>query len=111
MKYAFVERHIHEWPITIQCSVLGVSVSGFQKYLHRKAASNTQTGGEGRVSDMALLAHIRAIHAETKGAYGWPRIWRELQHRNIKVGKERVRKMMQDNDIRARGKEEIQSHD
>ena len=25
--------------------------------------------GAGRVSDMALLTHIKAIHAETKGAY------------------------------------------
>ena len=41
----------------------------------------------GRVSDMALL--IKAIHAETRGAYGWPRIWRELRQRNVRVGKER----------------------
>ena len=58
--------------------------------------------GVGRVSDMALL--IKAIHAETKGAYGWPRIWRELRQRNVRVGKERVRRMMRDNDIRARSK-------
>jgi len=61
------------------------------------------------VNDMALLAHIRAIHAESKGAYGWPRMWRELRRRNIKVGKERVRKMMQDNDIRARGKKKYKA--
>ena len=48
----------------------------------------------GRVSDMALLTHIKAIHAETRGAYGWPRIWRELRQRNVRVGKERVRKMI-----------------
>ena len=60
--------------------------------------------GVGRVSDMALLTHIKAIHAETRGAYGWPRIWRELRQRNVRVGKERVRKMMRDNAIRARSK-------
>ena len=43
--------------------------------------------GAGRVSDMALLTHIKAIHAETRGAYG--RIWRELRQRGIRVGKER----------------------
>ena len=47
-----------------------------------------------RVSDMALLTQIKAIHAETKGAYGWPRIWRELRHRGLRVGKERVRRML-----------------
>jgi putative transposase len=60
--------------------------------------------GVGRVSDMALLTHIKAIHAETRGAYGWPRIWRELRQRNVRVGKERVRKMMRDNAIRARSR-------
>ena len=63
----------------------------------------------GRVSDLALLTHIKAIHAETRGAYGWPRIWRELRQRNVRVGKERVRKMMRDNAIRARSKRKIQS--
>jgi putative transposase len=58
--------------------------------------------GVGRVSDLALL--IKAIHAETRGAYGWPRIWRELRQRNVRVGQQRVRKMMRDNAIRARSK-------
>jgi putative transposase len=43
----------------------------------------------GRVSDMALLTHIKAIDAETRGAYGWPRVWRELRQRGVRVGKER----------------------
>ena len=71
--------------------------------------------GAGRVSAMALLTHIKAIDAETRGAYGWPRVWRELRQRGVRVGKERVRKMMRDNAIRARSKRtvkaEIQSDD
>jgi len=30
------------------------------------------------LNDEALPVHIRVIHAETHGAYGWPRVWREL---------------------------------
>jgi putative transposase len=30
------------------------------------------------LSDDALLVHIKAIHAETRGGYGWPRVWKEL---------------------------------
>jgi hypothetical protein len=30
------------------------------------------------LSDDALLVHIKAIHAETRGGYGWPRTWKEL---------------------------------
>jgi putative transposase len=101
VKYAFIERHRRDWPVSIQCSILDVSARGFHQYLGREKMPDK---GMGRVSDMALLTHIKAIHAETRGAYGWPRIWRELRQRNVRVGKERVRKMMRDNAIRARSK-------
>jgi hypothetical protein len=86
VKYAFIERHRRDWPVSTQCFVLGVSARGFQQYLRRKKMPDN---GAGRVSDMALLTHIKAIHAETRGAYGWPRIWRELRQRGVRVGQER----------------------
>ena len=46
----------------------------------------------------------KALHTETRGAYGWPRIWRELVARGIPVGKERVQKLMQLHGVKARGK-------
>ncbi len=57
-----------------------------------------------RISDEALLVHIKAIHAEVKQEYGWPKRWKELVARGIRVGKERVRKLMQRHGIKARGK-------
>jgi transposase InsO family protein len=59
------------------------------------------------LSDDALLVHIKAIHAETRGAYGWPRTWKELLGRAIRVGKERVQKLMQRHGIRAKGKRRL----
>jgi putative transposase len=56
------------------------------------------------MTDEALLVHIRAVHAETRGAYGWPRMWRELGKRGLRVGKQRVQRLMQQHGIRARGK-------
>jgi transposase InsO family protein len=44
-----------------------------------------------------------------KGAYGWPRIWRELVARGINVGKERVRKLMKHNGLQARGKRKFKA--
>jgi putative transposase len=55
--YAFIERHRRDWPVSIQCSTLGVSTRGFQQYLHRKKMADKTTDGAGRVSDMALLTH------------------------------------------------------
>ena len=100
MKYAFIQRHRRVWPISVQCRVLQVSVTGYHEHFMRRA-SNAQRR---HLSDDALLVHIKAIHAETRGGYGWPRTWKELLARGIRVGKDRVQKLMQLHGIRARGK-------
>jgi len=56
------------------------------------------------LSDEALLVHIRAAYAENRGAYGWPRIWRQLRAQGVRVGKQRVQRLMQQHGIQARGK-------
>ena len=56
------------------------------------------------ISDDALLVHIKAIYADTRGSNGWPRIWRALFGRGILVGRERVQKLMKLHGIRAKGK-------
>jgi transposase InsO family protein len=50
------------------------------------------------------LVHISAVYAENRGAYGWPRIWRQLRAQGIRVGKQRVQRLMQKHGIQARGK-------
>ncbi|PWC56806.1 integrase [Azospirillum sp. TSO22-1] len=107
MKYAFIQRHRDQWPVCTQCSALGVSARGFRQYVHREA--DTASSIRRRVGNVALLTHIKAIHAETRGAYGWPRIWRELRQRHVRVGKERVRRMMREHAIRARGKRKFKA--
>ena len=108
MRYAFVERHRGTWPIVVQCRVLQVSASGYHQDRLRQAADagpNRPAVQPGRrLSDTALAVHIKAVFAEMKGAYGWPRIWRELAARGIRAGKERVRRMMKSLGLQARGK-------
>ena len=36
MKYAFIERNRRVWPISVQCRVLGVSVSGYHEHFARR---------------------------------------------------------------------------
>ena len=88
MKYAFVQRHRRVWPISVQCRVLRISLTGYHEHFVRKAS-----GAQRRhLSDDALLVHIKAIHAETRGGYGWPRIWKELLARGIRAkGKRRFK--------------------
>jgi len=100
VKYAFIERHRRLWPICVQCRVLLVSVSGFHQHLARRVdiAKRRHLSGE------VLLVHISAVYAENRGAYGWPRIWRQLRAQGIRVGKQRVQRLMQKHGIQARGK-------
>ena len=84
----------------MQCRVLQVSIAGYHEHFVRRASS----GQRRHLSDDALLVHIKAIYAQVRGSYGWPRIWKELLARGIRVGKERVRKLMQLHGIRAKGK-------
>ena len=96
MKYAWIASNKANWPITLACEVLGVSTSGYFEHGRRKKFPKpSKPGAHKRMSNEALLAHIRAIHAEVKGEYGWPKMWKELVARGHRVGKERVRRLMQ----------------
>ncbi len=90
------------YPVTLACAVLEVSASGYFNWLRRHR--DGRTGPVSRHSDEAVLARIRAIHAEVKGEYGWPRMQKELLARGIRVGNDRVRKLMQQHGIKAKTK-------
>jgi putative transposase len=86
------------FPLVLMCDVLNVSISGYRAWrrggrLDRK-----------RLTDVQMLALIRAIHAEIKGVYGSPRMVRELRARNFPASKERVERSMRENGINARHK-------
>lgn len=105
MKYAWIAKHKMHWPISIACPVLGVSASGYFEHWRRQDTKNpSRPGGSCRISDEALLVHIKAIHVEVKQEYGWPRMTAELRARGIQVGKDRVRRLMKRHDIKARGR-------
>ena len=104
MRYAFIERHRTVWPIAAQCRALNVSASGYRQYRTRQTENGGSLQPGRRIGEVALLVHIKAIFNEVKGAYGWPRIWRELQERGVRAGKERVRKLMKAHSLCARGK-------
>ena len=89
------------WPVTLMCEVLEVSASA---YFHRNAAKRSPGTPRRGISDEAVLAHIKAIHAQIGAEYGWPRMHKELIARGVRVGKERVRLLMQRHGIRAKGR-------
>lgn len=83
------------WAIRTMCKVLEVSESGYYGWQRSVHTSSTR-----RVSDQRLLAEIRAVHRISGGEYGWPRVWHALRPQGIRVGKERVRILMQTHSVR-----------
>lgn len=91
--------------MSLACELLGVSTSGYFEHTRRNGTVKpSEPGANRRISNEALLTHILAIHAEVRQEYGWPKMWKELVARGIRVGKERVRRMMKAHGIKARSK-------
>jgi transposase InsO family protein len=103
VKYALIRRNRCLWPIRVQCHVLGVSVAGYHEHIARRLTVARRR----HLSDEALLVYIRAVFAAHRGAYGWPRVWRQLRAEGVRVGKLRVQQLMQRHGIRARGKRQF----
>jgi putative transposase len=109
VKYAWIDRNRRHWPLSVLCEQLGVSASGYHQHTLRSSDKDDKKPVRRGISNDALLAHIKAIHAQVKGEYGWPRIWKELLARGIRVGKERVRKLMAQHGIKARTKRKFKA--
>ena len=74
-------------PIATMCRVLGVSPSGYYAWRKRPLSPRART-------DVALTAHIDAIHRMSRGTYGAPRIHAELAARGFQLGGKRVARLM-----------------
>ena len=98
MKYAWIDEHRQTYGLTESCAVLDVSISGYQAW------KRGGTPDRRWLTDAQMLALIQAIHAELKGAYGSPRMVRELRGRGFPASKKRVERLMRENGIRARHK-------
>jgi putative transposase len=48
--------------------------------------------------------HIKAVHAQSRSSYGRPRILRQLLHDGVRVGKQRLQRLMHQHGIVAKGK-------
>ena len=69
------------------CRVLEVSTSGYYAWRQRGPSARAQ-------ADAKLQARIKAIHIESRGTYGRPRVHAELRADGVRVGGKRVARLM-----------------
>lgn len=87
MKYAFIAEHQDEYPITLMCRVLEVSVSGYYASRQRPASHHQR-------EDARLAAQIQNLFVQHRRVYGSPRIHAALQGQGVHCGRKRVVRLM-----------------
>jgi putative transposase len=92
MCFRLIDAKRAQHPVSLLCSVLGVSRAGYYAWKDRPASAQ-------RRRDEELLGAIRAIHADSKATYGWPRVHAELRHRGVRVSRKRVARLMRQADL------------
>ncbi len=86
-RYRFILAEQATYPITLLCRVLGVARSGYYAWQRRGVAARAQ-------ADQVLTEQISAIHEQSRGTYGAPRVHAELQVRGVRCGSKRVARLM-----------------
>jgi transposase InsO family protein len=77
------------------CDVLEVSRSGYYEWRARGVSAREQ-------ANAALLAQIRATFEASRQTYGSPRVHAALQRRGLRVGRQRVARLMRQHGLAAR---------
>jgi putative transposase len=85
--FRFVAQERAVFPVATMCRVLGVSPSGFWAWLKREPSQRS-------VSDAELTARITAVHKESRGTYGSPRVHADLIESGEHVSRKRVARLM-----------------
>jgi putative transposase len=90
MRDAFILQHRETWPTAVFCEVWDVSRRGFYAYAQQHAAPRIDR------DEGALLARVKAMHAETGPSDGRRRMAKPLQAQGFAVGRAKARRWMPD---------------
>lgn len=97
MKFVFIAAEKALYPVRLLCALLEVSRSGYYAWVDRPTPPKA-------ISDAQLVLEIKAAMARGRGAYGSPRVHRELRARGMRVNKKRIERLMRENGLVARQK-------
>jgi putative transposase len=88
----FITTHRQRWGVEPICSALQVAPSTFYSAIHRQPSPRSQ-------HDAQLKVDIKRVHRENFGVYGIEKVWRQLNREGVKVGRDRVARLMNDLDL------------
>jgi putative transposase len=95
MKYRAIRDNASRFAVSLMCSAVEVSTSGYYLWRDRPESARAQ-------ANHRLLVQIRHAHRRSRCSYGSPRVTQELRAEGHCVGENRVARLMQAAQIRAK---------
>jgi len=92
-----IEELSVQFPIKECCVALKVSRSGYYQWAGAERSLRAEANAD-------LLKQIEQVYREHKGRYGSPRITQQLRQEGVGCGKNRVARLMRENELAARRK-------
>ena len=84
---SFINAHRERWGVEPICKVLQVAPSTYYAALSRQPSVRRQR-------DEELMVEIARVHRDNFGVYGVEKVWRQLNREGIRVGRDRVARLM-----------------
>jgi len=97
VKFEFIDVQKAHFPVDFMCQQLGVSRSGYYAWKERPQSKRHK-------EDRDLAQVVTAVHQESRGRYGSPRVHAELRARGRRVSRKRVARLMGQQGLCARKK-------
>jgi putative transposase len=94
MRFRFIEDHRPDYPVRVMCGALEVSPAGYYAWRSRPESRRSAANRD-------LLDRITQVHRDTRGRYGSPRIYVELQAQGRGASRGRIERLMRRHGIRA----------
>ena len=85
VKYAVIHRHRDKYPVLVMCKFFGVSRSGYYDFLKRQGNPE---------ADADLARKIEECQNKTDKTYGYRRVWKWLNDRNIRKNPKTILRIM-----------------
>ena len=88
----FINAHREQWGIEPICTALQVAPSTYYAAVSRRPSAR-------KLSDQRLKVEIARVHRDHFGVYGIEKVWRQLNRERIRVGRDRVARLMGELDL------------
>lgn len=95
MKFQFIAQHQQEYPVTVMCEALEVSVSGYYAWRQREPSQHAR-------EDALLAETITRAFRSHRSVYGSPRVHAEVQAQGWRCACKRVARLMREQQLVAK---------